>query len=110
MTENVKPSVAETDWVTLLNDNSRTGGQGIRPARAPSRTRWQFRTGSSIRSGPILRDGLLYVTCIAGGLQAIDVSGGGGKWQFPLAGQVPSTPTLYGVKMLLCSHTAKATG
>jgi hypothetical protein len=98
MTENANPSRTETDWVTLLNDNSRTGGQGIRPAHAPFKTRWQFRTGSSIRSAPILRDGILYVTCIAGSLQAIDVASGRAKWKFPVAQQVHSTPSFYGDK------------
>src|SRR2546425_11037667 len=93
MTENAKPSVTETDWVTLLNDNARTGGQGIRPVHAPSKTRWQFRTGSSIRSAPILRDGILYVTCIADSLHAIDVTRGKAKWKFPVAQEVPSTPS-----------------
>src|SRR5437867_12106494 len=88
MTQNAKPSVAETDWVTLLNDNARTGGQGIRPTHAPSKTRWQFRTGSSIRSAPILRNGILYVTCIAGSMHAIDVTSGSAKWNFLVAQQV----------------------
>src|SRR5437867_9801858 len=100
MTENAKPSIAETDWITLLNDKARTGGQGTRPARAPSKTRWQFRTGSSIRSAPILRDGILYVTSIAGSLHAIDVASGRAKWKFPVVEQVHSTPSLCGNKVL----------
>src|SRR5690242_13557392 len=100
MTQHSKPSIAETDWVTLLNDNSRTGSQGIRPARAPSRTRWQFRTGSSIRSAPILRDGILYVTSITAGLQAIDVVSGRPKWKFSVSEQIHSTPSLCGNKVL----------
>src|ERR1700704_1287720 len=100
MTQNAKASIAETNWVTLLNDNSRTGGQGIRPARAPSRTRWQFRTGSSIRSAPILRDGILYVIQITAGLQAIDVASGRLKWKFSVAEQIHSTPSFCGNKVL----------
>src|SRR5256712_3407379 len=106
MTENAKP-IAETDWVTLLNDNSRTGGLGTRPAHAPSKTRWQFRTGSSIRSAPILRDGILYVTSIAGSLHAIDVASGRAKWKFPVAEQVHSTPSFCGNKGLFGCHDGK---
>src|SRR3989442_1995819 len=108
MTENAKP-IAETDWVTLLNDNSRTGGLGTRPAHAPSKTRWQFRTGSSIRSAPILRDGILYVTCVAGSLHAIDVTSGRAKWKFPVAVQGHFTPSFFGNQGFVCCYRGKVT-
>ena len=32
-----RDTTAEKDWITLLSDNGRTGGQGARPFEAPSR-------------------------------------------------------------------------
>src|SRR5438552_17433938 len=87
-------SRSESDWPTLLHDNSRTGGMGIRTAKAPDRVRWHLRVGSSIRSAPVLRGGTLYVTSIGGNLHAIDVEKGRQIWQFQAAGQIHSTPSL----------------
>src|SRR5438105_43453 len=65
MTETAKPAIPESDWPSLLHDNSRTGGQGVRAAHAPDRARWQVRVGSSIRSAPILRNGFMLVVVTA---------------------------------------------
>ena len=47
----------DTDWLALLSDNARTGGQPVRTAvKAPVRSRWQLRVGISVRSAPVLRD------------------------------------------------------
>ena len=71
-TETAKPK-APGDWPTLLKDNARTGGQGQHQAQSPERAVWQFRTGSSVRSAPVLEDGILYVASVNGVLHAIDV-------------------------------------
>ncbi len=94
MTTEAAKSKAPGDWPTLLKDNARTGGQGQHPVRSPERAVWQFRTGSSVRSAPILEDGILYVTSVNGVLHALDVVTGTSKWKFQAAGQVHSTPSL----------------
>src|SRR5438034_9276448 len=95
-----RPSKDGTDWPALLKDNSRTGGQGTGSVRAPDHARWQIRLGSSIRSAPILRDGVLYVAAVGGTLHAIDAQNGLSKWKFQAAGQIHSTPSLCGNKAL----------
>ena len=92
MTTETAKSNAPGDWPTLLKDNGRTGGQGPHPAHTPERTAWQFRAGSSVRSAPILEDGILYVASFNGVLHAIDVVTGREKWKFQAAGPVHSTP------------------
>src|SRR5256714_15285342 len=94
-TETAKPK-APGDWPTLLKDNARTGGQGKHPARSPEGAVWQFRTGSSVRSAPLLADGILYVASVSGVLHAIDVLTGRSIWNFQAAGQIHSTPSLSG--------------
>src|ERR1035438_7105094 len=100
MTTEAAKSKTPGDWPTLLKDNARTGGQGQHPARSPERSVWQFRTGSSVRSAPILEDGILYVTSVNGVLHAIDVVTGTSKWKFQAAGQVHSTPSLSANRIL----------
>src|SRR5437773_11944779 len=100
MTETTKPADAQGDWPTLLKDNSRTGGQGQRPLHAPEKPVWQLRTGGSVRSAPILCEGILYVTSINGFLHAIDVATGTSKWKFQAPEQIHSTPSLSGPRVL----------
>src|SRR5215469_13546842 len=88
------------DWPTLLGDNTRTGGQGLRPIPSPEKAVWQFRTGSAVRSAPILDDGILYIASVNGALRAIDVAAGTSKWKFEAAGGVHSTPSLFGNAIL----------
>src|SRR5947199_10477480 len=95
-----RPSKDGTDWPALLKDNSRTGGQGTAAARAPDHARWQIRLGSSIRSAPVLRDGVLYVAAVGGTLHAIDVQDGLSKWKVEAHGKIHSTPCLSGNKAL----------
>ena len=102
-----EPSLAETDWPALLYDNARTGGQGIRPAKAPDQVRWHVRMGGSVRSAPVLRTGVLYVTSMAGNLHAIDVEKGRQKWQFQAADHIHSTPSLSGNKVLFGCDSGK---
>ena len=75
-------SPAETEWVTLLQDNTRAGGQGAPPIAPPSRARWQARIGGSIRSAPVLHGSTLYAASLLGKLHAIDVETGREKWNF----------------------------
>src|SRR5271170_3186758 len=86
---------AESDWVALLHDSARSGGQKSQavPA-APVRARWQTRTGGPVRSSPILRDGILYVAAIPGIVHAFNVETGRAKWTFQAPGQIHSTPSL----------------
>src|SRR6202022_4894382 len=94
MTTEAAKSKAPGNWPTLLKDDARTGGQGQHPVRSPERAVWQFRTGSSVRSAPILEDGILYVTSVNGVLHALDVATGSLKWKFQAAGRIYSTPSL----------------
>src|ERR1700687_3700869 len=93
-------SDADSDWPTLLHDSARTGGLGVRAAKAPERVRWQVRSGGSIRSAPVLRSGVLYVTSRAGSLLAIEAGKGRQIWQFTAADRIHSTPSLSGNKVL----------
>ena len=93
MTPTAKPE-APGDWPTLLKDNARTGGQGLHQTKSPEGAVWQFRTGSSVRSAPVLEDGVLYVASVNGVLHAIDAVTGALKWKFQAAAQIHSTPSL----------------
>src|SRR5271156_5435296 len=90
------PSNAENDWVTLLKDNARTGGQGAAALPSPAKALWQARLGSSVRSAPVLRGELLYVTATLGHLHAIHTETGRERWKFKTGGQIHSTPALSG--------------
>ena len=92
-------STKSRDWPTLLGDNARTGRQGKRQTHSPERVLWQFRAGA-VRSAPVLDNGLLYVAPINGVLHAIDVTLGTSRWKFEVAGQVHSTPALFGDAIL----------
>ena len=96
MTTETTKSKFPRDWPTLLVDNARTGGQGQHPPHSPEKAVWKFRTGSAVRSAPVLDDGILYVASVNGVLHAIDVAAGTSKWKFEAAGQVHSTPSLFG--------------
>src|SRR5215469_8632153 len=54
-----------SDWPNLLCDSRHSGGQLPQPWRAPRRSLWQARVEGSVRSAPILYDGLLYVPSLA---------------------------------------------
>jgi outer membrane protein assembly factor BamB len=69
------------DWPTLLANNARTGGQSPRQLRSPEKAAWQFRTGSAVRSAPVLDDGALYVASVNGTLHVLDVATGMPKWK-----------------------------
>src|SRR5437016_9350830 len=93
-------SPAETEWVTLLQDNTRAGGQGAPPIAPPSRARWQARIGGSIRSAPVLHGSTLYAASLLGKLHAIDVETGREKWNFAAPKQIYSTPSRFQEKVL----------
>ena len=93
-------SQSRGDWPTLLADNARTGGQGQHQPRSPEKAAWQFRSGSAVRSAPILADGLLYVATVSGLVHAIDAATGISRWKFEASGQVHSTPSLSGGMVL----------
>jgi len=93
-------AIAEKDWPTLLRDNSRSGGQSPQIFKAPVGARWQLKVEGSVRSAPVLRGGLLYVTSVSGFLQAIDVVTGRLKWRFKAPASIHSTPSLSGGRVL----------
>src|SRR5215813_3287521 len=99
ITETIRHN-AVRDWPTLLANNARTGGQSPRPFRSPDKAAWQIRTGGAVRSAPILDEGTLYVASVNGEMHALDVATGTSKWKFQAAGQLHSTPSLYGNKVL----------
>ncbi len=107
MTRETDNSKTGGDWPTLLKDNARTGGQGLRPAHPPERAVWQFRAGSSVRSAPVLGDGILYVASVSGTLHAIRADTGTASWKFQAAGQIHSTPSLSAGQVLFGSDDGK---
>jgi outer membrane protein assembly factor BamB len=107
MSRDISSSKTSEDWPTLLKDNARTGGQGLRPARSPERAVWQFRAGGSVRSAPILHGDTLHISSLAGMLHAVDVVTGKSKWKFKAGGQIHSTPSLFGDKILFGSDDGK---
>src|SRR5215472_16899276 len=90
-----------SDWPTLLCDNRRSGGQLPQPWRAPRRSLWQARIEGSVRSAPILYDGLLYVPSLAGFLNPIDTHTGKVRWRFKTTAPIHSTPSLNSGKVLV---------
>src|SRR5207249_7879138 len=73
----------------------RTGGREDAAARAPKKVRWQARLGSSIRSAPVLGNGLLYVTTVGGTVFAIEGNTGRTRWKFQIKDQIHSTPSFW---------------
>src|SRR5512142_3307971 len=88
---------AESEWMALLKDAARSGGQG----RPPARLRWQLRVARAIRSAPILRNGSLYVAAVDGNLHAIEAASARTKWKFQAPGQIHATPSFSGNAILL---------
>src|ERR1043166_5041981 len=78
----------------LLCDNAHSGGQSARAWRAPQKSLWQTRVEGWVRSAPILRGELLYVTSLGGYLTAIDARTGKVRWRFKTAAPIHSTPSL----------------
>ena len=101
------PSSAENDWITLLKDNRRSGGHPVATLVAPTRARWNMRIGHSIRSAPVLRDEILYVTSISGFLHAIHAENGAVKFKFQAGGSIHSTPSLSGDHILFGCDNGK---
>src|SRR5207244_4052624 len=90
-----------SDWPTLLCDNRRSGGQLPQPWRAPRKSLWQASVEGSVRSAPILYDGLLYVSSLAGFLNALDTRTGKVRWRFKTTAPIHSTPSLNSGQVLV---------
>src|SRR6184192_3746727 len=90
-----------SDWPTLLCDNRRSGGQLPQPWRAPRKSLWQASVEGSVRSAPILYDGLLYVSSLAGFLNALDTGTGKVRWRFKTTAPIHSTPSLNSGQVLV---------
>ena len=94
------PAGTDRDWVTLLSENSRTGGSHETSWQAPKGLRWQFRAGRILRSAPVLRDNLLYVTEVHGTVYALDADSGRPKWSRQFPNWIHSTPSISGSTLL----------
>ena len=97
-----------SDWVTLLKDNTRTGGLGAAALANPGKAKWQMRVGSTIRTAPVFRGGTLYVTAMQGHLHAISAETGREKWKFKAGGELYSTPSLCRNFVLFGSNDGRA--
>ena len=87
-------SSTDRDWVTLLSENSRTGGSREALWQKPKGVRWQFRVGRAILSAPVLRDKLLYVAEIHGAVYALDADTGRPRWTRKFPDWIHSTPSI----------------
>ena len=85
-----------TNWVTFLASNDRRGGTSAVRTSGLKELIWKVTLPESVRSSPVLRDGVLYVTCRNGILYALDSRGGKERWTYQAADALRSTPSLSG--------------
>ena len=71
-----------TNWVTFLASNDRRGGTTAARTSGLKELIWKVTLPESVRSSPVLRDGVLYVTCRNGILYALDSRGGKERWTY----------------------------
>lgn len=77
-----------TGVATFHGDAARTGEQpGPAPEGAPSLA-WQFETGGTVRSSPVIADGALYIGSSDGFLYALDAVNGTEQWRFETGGRI----------------------
>ena len=69
-------------WVTLLAGNDRRGGTASARKTPPGELIWKNALPESIRSSPVLHDGVVFVTCRDGRLYAFDHRTGKERWTF----------------------------
>ena len=86
----------ETDWVTLLAGNDRRGAVPGTRKSPPQDLLWKASLPEAVRSSPVLREDVLYVTCRDGCLYALDSRTGRQRWTFQAAAAIDSTPSLSG--------------
>jgi outer membrane protein assembly factor BamB len=70
-----------SNWITLLAGNDRRGGAVSTRKSAPTELIWKATLPESIRSSPVLHDGVVYVTCLDGHLYALDSLTGKQRWK-----------------------------
>src|ERR687896_1488473 len=92
---NVVPD-RDSSWVTLLGSSDRRGGTSAVRKQPPAELIWKVALPESIRSSPVLKDGVVYVTCRDGRLYALDARTGKQRWTFLLDAPSHSTPALAG--------------
>lgn len=90
--------LVETDWAYDGYDKQRTHDNPyenvINPTNVSHLTLdWQYQTGSTINTSPVVVDGILYVTSSDEYLYALDAQTGALKWRF-LLGKWPNSPTI----------------
>ena len=85
-----------TNWVTFLASNDRRGGAAAVRTSGLKELIWKVTLPESVRSSPVLRDGVLYVTCRNGILYALDSRGGKERWTYQAGDALRSTPSLSG--------------
>src|SRR5687767_12857439 len=88
--------LTDSDWVTLLASNDRRGGTAAARVKAPSDLIWKVALRESVRSSPILREGVVHVTSRDGRLYAFDSRTGRERWVFQAAAAIDSTPSVSG--------------
>ena len=75
-------SETTNNWVTFLASNDRRGGTtGVRMSGLKELI-WKVTLPESVRSSPVLRDGVLYVNCRNGILYALDSRSGKERWTY----------------------------
>src|SRR5687768_2481638 len=82
------------NWVTFLAASDRRGGTSSARKTAPKELIWRVPLPDSVRSSPVLRDGVLYVTCRDGHLYAFEQASGTERWRFRAGAAIHSTPSL----------------
>ena len=68
--------------MTFLASNDRRGGATAVRTSGLKELIWKVTLPESVRSSPVLRDGVLYVTCRNGILYALDSRGGKERWTY----------------------------
>src|SRR5687768_2838963 len=78
-------------------DRGNPARTGVQPGPAPEGdpvVRWEFATGSAIRSSPAVVDGVAYVGSKDGHVYAVDVATGAERWRHATGGPVVASPAV----------------
>ena len=97
------------NWVTLLEGNERRGGTSAGRRTPPKDLVWKVALPEAVRSSPLLRDGVLFVTCRDFCTYALDGRTGKERWRFRAGAAVDSTPSISGRPSVSGATTARYT-
>ncbi len=82
--------------VSMFKGNSNlTGVYNSEAVNSLDRVQFVFRTNSTVRSSPVIGDGILYVGSNDGNLYALESISGNEIWKFSTGGSITSTPAVY---------------